>query len=729
MVTMLSDEERYQLETAISDRHLCDRLSKSKWLSNVDFQMPAWLDSTTILGLPSLIPRERIVELNDFNVLPETANEIRLLRNKTAIKQVADSIETAQAIDLRATVLAPFYQRIEEDYNTIVQLRQEVADLRAAVDLKQPELLHVMVNGERDQALVHIVEDHVVVPHNTKVTSLIKGGVQDELTTTDSIKESAPAQHIIEQQALSVDDIEEQLQSSLHAESTSCHNEHSPSSARIVEQRTEVLANDEHIRDSARITDSLPRISKRKVTTLFELNVQEDRHLEVGRIFDQTLASLAVRVREEVRKPLPTDPIETCGAGPLSILLERPRDALTLAHKNLHSTTPNEVHPCWRRLYEDATLHLVAQLLHNQSLQAQPAKNTAKRLKITDGADSGSWLHDVVGQLDQAIIIAGAPRRRALIDSVFAELDPIAQRTLQNRDSQPLVRGLPPRPLITGFGIMRPKIVMTMSAFSKYVDKTGNAVRPLVLQGVMAEWPAMELWQDLMYLKRHTMAGHRLVPVEIGQSYTEPGWGQEIINFSEFADRFLVPDEPPQIGYLAQYDIFHQMPALKSDIVVPDYCYSVPPAPTGAAARTKGLDSVQELDEPLLNAWLGPKGTKSPLHTDPYHNILCQVVGYKYVRLYAPEQSAKLYPMETDEAGIEMGNTSEVDISNIRPRGYISSDLVAMRAEMRRKFPLLEHAKYEEAVLAPGESLYIPLGWWHYVESLTTSISVSFWWN
>jgi len=36
---------------------------------------------------------------------------------------------------------------------------------------------------------------------------------------------------------------------------------------------------------------------------------------------------------------------------------------------------------------------------------------------------------------------------------------------------------------------------------------------------------------------------------------------------------------------------------------------------------------------------------------------------------------------------------------------------------------------YVDCVLGPGDTLYIPVGWWHYVRSLSISFSVSFWWN
>lgn len=41
--------------------------------------------------------------------------------------------------------------------------------------------------------------------------------------------------------------------------------------------------------------------------------------------------------------------------------------------------------------------------------------------------------------------------------------------------------------------------------------------------------------------------------------------------------------------------------------------------------------------------------------------------------------------------------------------------------------PDFSEAPFVEAILGPGDMLFIPKKWWHYVRSLTTSISVNFW--
>ena len=63
-----------------------------------------------------------------------------------------------------------------------------------------------------------------------------------------------------------------------------------------------------------------------------------------------------------------------------------------------------------------------------------------------------------------------------------------------------------------------------------------------------------------------------------------------------------------------------------------------------------------------------------------------------------------------------MSNTSELDVEDDTN-------------QRQGDFPLFHEAKYVETILEEGQCLYIPVGWWHYVRSLTVSFSVSFWWN
>ena len=340
------------------------------------------------------------------------------------------------------------------------------------------------------------------------------------------------------------------------------------------------------------------------------------------------------------------------------------------------------------------------------------------------------WVQEAVRLLDMAVIIAGAPRREEMVEEILGalqnyveeqELDPGLPRKKRRRGEEdgtfPMTEGknVPEirRPIPTVSN-------MSMASFEKHL-KTGS---PLVIRDALTHWPALHErpWKSPEYLLKRTFGGRRLIPVEIGRSYTDQGWGQNIITFREFMDGCLLhglPDEPDgqaapssSIGYLAQHDLFTQIPSLRNDISIPDYCYTDPPPPSpGTPLASK--PPTPKLDEPMLNAWFGPAGTVSPLHTDSYHNVLCQVVGKKYVRLYAPTESEKVYPKGVEDGGIDMSNTSEVDVEDVDPV----------------RFPLFEKAEYVECILKAGECLYIPVGWWHYVRSLKVSFSVSFWWN
>ncbi|CAG0915835.1 unnamed protein product [Notodromas monacha] len=202
--------------------------------------------------------------------------------------------------------------------------------------------------------------------------------------------------------------------------------------------------------------------------------------------------------------------------------------------------------------------------------------------------------------------------------------------------------------------------------------------KPVVIEKAVEHWTARE-WSLQRLLK---LAGKRLIPVELGSKYTDEDWSQGLMLFEDFVSKYVVPENPEQVAYLAQFDLFAHVPCLRDDFMVPDYC-------------------LQEPEKVDINAWFGPKNTVSPLHTDPRGNCFVQVLGSKYVRLYCKEETPRLY---AHDEGL-LSNTSRVtDAEN--------PDLV--------EFPDFKLAAGYDCVLGPGDLLYIPPGCWHYVKSLST---------
>lgn len=248
---------------------------------------------------------------------------------------------------------------------------------------------------------------------------------------------------------------------------------------------------------------------------------------------------------------------------------------------------------------------------------------------------------------------------------------------------------------------------------------------PVVLEGTMEQghWSAPTLWKKTAFW-RHGL-GHRLLPVEVGtmvaevaalesgsEASAESGddgkWYEDLLTGREFLERFVIPSikasAPEQeggweapVGYMAQHPLCEQVAALKEGFRVPDYC------------------SVGTQLDKNINVWFGTHGTVTALHYDSYDNFLSQAVGWKYVRLYAPKETDKLYPVAVAKSG-RSGIAAQQNISRVH-----------VGAPDDAQFPLFSTAEYQETVLAPGDILYIPTGWWHYVESLSPSVSINFW--
>ena len=325
----------------------------------------------------------------------------------------------------------------------------------------------------------------------------------------------------------------------------------------------------------------------------------------------------------------------------------------------LHDRKWDTVDPMWRMAYVVITIRLVSGILQSKSFN----------------------LKQVLEEIDVALIIGGP----------FSELHEIAA----------LIHKLIDR-----------CIVQDVQWSSSFILKTneGNAVtykstpsipwfrenamkiqEPHILLNTMDHWPALSKWKNMQYLL--DLLAYRTVPVEVGFDYLDDSWSQKLMTFGEFALDYLLEDRK---GYLAQFELFDLVGSeLKRDIVIPDYC-------------TLSLHSPSELPVVSVNIWIGPAKTISRCHFDLKHNLLCQVVGTKRIKIIHPKYTDYLYPI---------GNTSGI------------LDLDAPKEEIISDFPNYTHVVSQDCVLQPGEMLYIPPGFWHYVVAESFSISVSFWWD
>lgn len=417
------------------------------------------------------------------------------------------------------------------------------------------------------------------------------------------------------------------------------------------------------------------------------------------------------------------------------LLQTRLNDLATISMSSFYAYRFDKLPEHWRQIYTD-TLILISHFNILEAYASEPFHEDA--------------LDVVVEHLDRALITAGGAGKHlgaSWIEKTLVMLEEFwsSELTPEERPTK-RIRIAHPRRFSTQEPFDRPVISesnacvrhenWTLEKFEDYMNADKGNPRPVVFTDLIRDWPALtdHPWSSPDYLLSKTFGGRRLVPVEVGRSYVDQEWGQELIHFRDFLRRYMDKEcddddtskvQSKKTGYLAQHNLFRQIPSLRNDIQVPDFCWAeVPGHPTDPSKNQPTVDV------PQLNAWFGPARTITPLHTDGYHNLLCQVVGTKYVRLYPPHATPHMRP-RTPEHGVDMSNTSQLDVGVLEgwdtPQeagdGTDGADVVA---EMKES---LQGVEYWECILTPGDTLLIPIGWWHYVRSLSISFSVSFWWN
>ncbi|KAF7691054.1 lysine-specific demethylase 8 [Silurus meridionalis] len=383
-------------------------------------------------------------------------------------------------------------------------------------------------------------------------------------------------------------------------------------------------------------------------------------------VFSEVVEASVLTMLELSRKELYSSLNPSC--------IEKAQVIIDYSWEKLNTGTWRDVDKQWRRVYSYGCLFKVAAMCQGEASQDK--------------------VLDAIKTCDMGLIMGAS-----IMDNILQRLMVVLKNKVKNPErlgdtEQP--RPKKPRKEIILKPIINPALFVPRvrcPALESFRAEFLEPKVPVILEGTIDHWPAIRehIW-SIEYLR--AVAGCRTVPVELGSRYTDEEWSQKLLTVNEFIDRYIVGQgEEAATGYLAQHQLFDQVPELKGDICIPDYCC---------------LGEGDE-DDITINAWFGPGGTVSPLHQDPEQNFLAQVVGRKYIRLYSPEETEKLYPHESEL----LHNTSQVDVEN--------PDV--------DQFPDFLKATYQECVLEPGDVLFIPKQHWHYVRSLELSFSVSFWWS
>ncbi|HVT16159.1 MAG TPA: cupin-like domain-containing protein [Thermoanaerobaculia bacterium] len=212
--------------------------------------------------------------------------------------------------------------------------------------------------------------------------------------------------------------------------------------------------------------------------------------------------------------------------------------------------------------------------------------------------------------------------------------------------------------------------------------------RPVILTAIMEDWPALARWNPA-YLKE--ACGDAIVEIVSGRD-RDPRYEinspahKTNIRFGDYVDLVTGGGESNDYYLVANNGFFGRPEAqrLYADIrFFPEFL-----DPANGSGR--------------VFFWFGPAGTVTPLHHDVMNVLLAQVYGRKQITLISPDQTPWVYN--------EVGVYSEVDCDN----------------PDHRRHPLFSRVRPMRFVLQPGESLFLPVGWWHHVKALDVSMTVTF---
>lgn len=220
----------------------------------------------------------------------------------------------------------------------------------------------------------------------------------------------------------------------------------------------------------------------------------------------------------------------------------------------------------------------------------------------------------------------------------------------------------------------------------RYQPEYVSALKPVVITDAFDQWPARTKWTPEFFRERHFDT-----PIVVDRKPLKLG---------ELIDMVAASTPASPAPYLKN----HRVEALPAELIG-----DISPSPQCIAPNW--LDSRLFVSRNSLKAtefYFGGAGAKFPfLHYDVWHlhAFLMQVYGVKEYVAFAPSETRYMYPLQRAR-----DNVSAVD---------------SIDEPDTARFPLFQEARGYRFKLYPGETLFIPAGWWHTARILSTSITIS----
>lgn len=208
--------------------------------------------------------------------------------------------------------------------------------------------------------------------------------------------------------------------------------------------------------------------------------------------------------------------------------------------------------------------------------------------------------------------------------------------------------------------------------------------RPVVLTDAIAHWRALGRWTPELFRDEY--------------GYLEVEVDGETMTLRDLIRRIEASTDDSPAPYLHNQLIAEWPPELLADVL-----------PMPACTRPNWLESrlfPSRSRMTSVETYIGGRGAQFPvLHYDGLHThaYLMQLHGVKEYIVFSPDQTAFMYPLDGK-------NTSRID-------DVLEPDLAA--------FPLFDQAQGVRFELHPGETLFVPSGWWHTARILSASVTVS----